>query len=197
MPASTGEYAKNYTIYRSLVDQFDGFYRVYNATSGKAVPYSNYTLNINNGDIVAWLNDGVPDSRLTIISSQKLWDNNTGDLKWAYKQFSYAFNKSGTYEVYIRQYPDFRQKIVVGQIKSSSVRTMIPKSTTKVTKISAINVTTPKHTIKTTTHIAGTTVNTTKSDIVSTIINYKRLNTLILFTILLLLVYLINKKVKE
>lgn len=128
--------------YRILVDQYHGFYRVYNASSDKAVFYQNDTLNINKGDTITWLNDAVPDTKLTIISRQKLWNNYSGELKWAYKQFSYTFNKSGIYEIYIKERPKFRQKIIVDSpkissitnIKNNTVKTNTTKSNTNNTK---------------------------------------------------------------
>lgn len=108
------------TIYRAAIDQYHGFYRVYNATSGKVVAYQGEDLNIYNGDTVLWMNDAVPDTRFTIISEQQLWDDNSADLKWAYKQFIYTFNESGIYSVYIRQYPHFKQKIIVNPTETTS-----------------------------------------------------------------------------
>lgn len=127
----------NYSV---LVDQYHGFYRVYNVMSNKIVPYQNDTLNIYKGDTITWRNDAVPDYRLTIISQQKLWDNNSADLKWAYKLFTYTFNTSGIYEVYVRQYTKFGQKIIVGPIELNSTNTTKVEKTNKVSGQSSKNV---------------------------------------------------------
>lgn len=111
--------------YRIAIDQYHGFYRVYVANkSGRVVPVSyNGTLNISKGDTITWMNDAMPDARLTVISQQKLWADNSGILKWAYKQFSYTFNKSGIYDVYIKENSKFKQKIIVGPIESNPTNT--------------------------------------------------------------------------
>lgn len=116
----SGEIVKKPTTYRILVDQYHGFYRiyeVYNKSLGRTINYQNGTLNINKGDTIIWINDAVPDTKLIIINQQKLWGNNSGELKWAYKQFNYTFDKSGLYDVYIKGHSksQFRQQIIVGR----------------------------------------------------------------------------------
>jgi len=44
---------------------------------------------------VVWINDAIPDRRITIVNKQKLWNDNNGTLKWFDKQFGYSFIKSG------------------------------------------------------------------------------------------------------
>lgn len=126
----TIENISNTTIYRSLVDQDYGFYRVIDITAHKPAPYVNNTLTIYVGDTVLWENDATPDESLTIISEQKLWENKGAYLRWNYQKFSYTFNQSGDYSVYISEYPrETHQKIIVknipGTINVTSVPTVI------------------------------------------------------------------------
>lgn len=113
----TIENTSNTTTYRSLVDQDYGFYRVIDITTHKPAPYVDNTLTIYVGDTVIWENDATPDEPLTIISEQKLWGNRSAYLRWNYQKFSYTFNQSGNYSVYISEYPrEAHQKIVVNNI---------------------------------------------------------------------------------
>lgn len=106
----------NSSIYRVHIDNYHGFYRVYNMTLGEQINYHNDTLNINKGDTVMWSNEA-SDRRLTVISVQKLWSEKYGYLPWPNRRFSYTFNKPGTYNVYIKEYPKFTQRIVVGPLE--------------------------------------------------------------------------------
>ncbi len=119
--------------YKTLVDQYHGFHSVYNLTSGMAEKtYQNNTLNISIGDVVVWTNDAVPDTKLTIINEQKLWDKSAGVLNLNYKEFRYKFNKSGIYDVYINEYKRFKQKIVVGiDVINSTNRSTVTKNISK------------------------------------------------------------------
>lgn len=101
--------------YRTDVDQDYGFYRVRDITTHKPALYDikNNTLTINVGDTVIWMNDATPDWPLTIASEQGLWDNTSARLRWNYQKFSYTFNESGEYGVYIKEYPSEKQKIIV------------------------------------------------------------------------------------
>lgn len=66
----------NNATYRVLVDHTYGFYRVYEANNATSViNYENRTLNISKGDTIIWLNDAVPDTKLTIVNKQNLWEN--------------------------------------------------------------------------------------------------------------------------
>lgn len=126
----TIENMSNTTIYRSLVDQDYGFYRVIDVTAHKPAQYVNNTLTIYVGDTVIWENDATPDEPLTIISEQKLWENRGAYLRWNYQKFSYTFNQSGDYSVYISEYPrKTHQKIIVknipGTINVTSAPTII------------------------------------------------------------------------
>lgn len=115
--------------YRSSVDQDYGFYRVIDITTHNPAKYENNTLTINIGDTVIWENDATPDEPLTIISEQGLWGNRSAYLRWNYQKFSYTFNQSGTYSVYIKEYPrEKHQTIIVkdvsGLVKVASTPTM-------------------------------------------------------------------------
>lgn len=99
--------------YNSDVDQDYGFYRVIDYTTHKPALYANNTLTINVGDTVVWINDATPDVPLTIINKEGLWGNRSAYLRWNYQRFSYTFNESGTYEVYIKEYPREQHQIIV------------------------------------------------------------------------------------
>lgn len=120
-------------IYYSDVDQDYGFYRVIDYTAHKPSPYVNNTLTINVGDTVVWINDAKPDWPLTIISKEGLWDNRSAYLRWNYQRFSYTFSESGTYDIYIKEYPREQHQIIVvksmGPIVISSTPTIIVTGT--------------------------------------------------------------------
>jgi len=99
--------------YHSDVDQDYGFHRVIDYTTHKPSPYVNNTLTINVGDTVVWINDATPDEPLTILNKEELWENRSAYLRWNYQRFSYTFNESGTYEVYIKEYPREQHQIIV------------------------------------------------------------------------------------
>lgn len=111
-------------VYKVYIDKDHGFYRVYNQTSDKAVlPYINRTLNIYKGDTIIWENDAVPDMRMTIVSKQNLWDTKEAFLSWSYRKFSYTFNKSGIYDIYIKEKPKLLQTIIVGPLDLNKTKT--------------------------------------------------------------------------
>lgn len=99
--------------YKVYVDDIDGFYRVRALNTTQIPEYTNLTLMINTGDKVIWESES-EDYTITIVSEQGLWDNASAKLRWNTQQFSYTFNQSGTYGIYIREIPKIRhQKIVV------------------------------------------------------------------------------------
>ncbi len=73
-----------------------------------------------------------PDNWLTIISEEKLWNDKV--LNYGGKEFSYKFNNSGIYNVYIKERPLLKQKIIVGPI-------IINGTNKKVTNVIKQNVT--------------------------------------------------------
>lgn len=108
---------RTHVTYRFLVDNDNGFRRLINITANKEMPNDNRTLRIYIGDSITWVNFATPDIPLTIVSDQNLWKDKDGLLKWNYKQFTYTFNKSGNYAVYIRQSPRLKhQNIMVDPI---------------------------------------------------------------------------------
>ncbi len=115
----------NYSV---LVDQKNGFYKVYEIDNGtfKNPDYQNNTLNISKGDTITWSNEAYVDYQLTIMSIPNLWDN-SGLMKYNNKKFTYTFNESGIYDIYIDEFPKFRQKIVV---ESLEINKTIEKSQT-------------------------------------------------------------------
>lgn len=124
------------TVYRSLVDQDYGFYRVIDITTHKSAPYVNNTLTIYVGDTVIWENDATPDEPLTIINEQRLWGNKSAYLRWNYQKFSYTFNQSGNYSVYISEYPrETHQKIIVNDVPGNISVTSMPTVTLTINPI--------------------------------------------------------------
>lgn len=100
-------------VYKFFVHDIDGFYRVRALNTTQIPEYTNYTLRINAGDKVIWESES-EDYTITIVSEQGLWDNTSAKLRWDTQQFSYTFNQSGTYGIYVREFPKIRhQKIVV------------------------------------------------------------------------------------
>jgi plastocyanin len=98
-------------LYTSDVDEY-GFRRV-TVRNGSA-PYKNNTLTINSGDTVKWVS--VTDNAwyLTVVSKEGLWNNSSSMMKYKFRYFNYTFERSGEYEVYIKEFPrDTHQKIVV------------------------------------------------------------------------------------
>ncbi len=133
--AGTTENVSNTIItYRSDVDQDYGFHRVIDYTTHKPTSYVNRTLNINVGDTVEWINDATPDEPLTIMSKEGLWGNRSAYLRWNYQKFSYTFNQSGTYEIYIKEYPREQHQIIV--VKDNKI---IPTPTITLTTNPTVN----------------------------------------------------------
>lgn len=106
-------------VYRSLIDGYHGFYRVV-VDKNESLSYENYTLNIDIGDKIIWINDD-PSDTLTIISEQQLWDNDTAILKYTGRQFNYVFNNTGTYTFYIKQYRALSKQTVLVSDPTSNV----------------------------------------------------------------------------
>ena len=100
--------------YSSSIDQDYGFYRVIDITTHKQAPYdNNHTLTIYVKDTVEWINYADPDEPLTIISKDNLWGNRSAYLRWNYQKFNYTFDQSGTYDIYIKEYPRLQHQTIV------------------------------------------------------------------------------------
>lgn len=185
---------KKPVTYRVFVDNQQGFNRIYDITLNKPVYSQNRTLNIYRGDTIIWTNN--IDKRLTIVSEQKLWDNKSGLLAWEYKGFNYTFTGPGIYNIYIKEYPTLKQKIIVGPIEQDSTSKNIINMTNTESNITTIkpnstNITTVKQ--NSTSNAPNITMKPAKSlysDIRS------RFDTIIL-VIVLLSIYVLSRRIKE
>ena len=182
----------NSKTFRILVDQYNGFYRayeIYNVTLAKAAPYENRSLNISRGDTIIWINDAVPDTELTMVSKEGLWDKYNGTLKWSYKQFIYTFNKSGIYEIYVKEYPRFRQTIKVGPLDIENVNNT--NNTINQTNITKQNSTVDN------TNKNKTIINTSNNSMPTVPLEKKQGNeVVVLITVTLSLIYIFDRKIK-
>lgn len=110
---------KNQATYRILIDQHYGFFRTYEMHDkllGDEIIQENNTLNISKGDIIIFASDTIPDVYLTVISKENIWSVDVGTLKYGGKEFSYTFNKSGIFNMYLKEHPLLKQKIIVGPL---------------------------------------------------------------------------------
>lgn len=102
---------RKHALIISDVDEF-GFNKltIINATS----TYENHTVSINRSDTVKWVSVTNAGYYLTIVSKEGLWDNSSSFLRYSLRAFSYTFNETGTYEVYLKEFPRLpHQKIIV------------------------------------------------------------------------------------
>lgn len=94
--------------YKSFADGDFGFYKVVATNASVPVMFDsvNRTLSINKGDNIIFVNlpRGDISDVLTIISAEGLWDNATGRLPQAYKQFNHTFNETGTFTVLVKEF---------------------------------------------------------------------------------------------
>ena len=110
---STGNIGQDGSVtYRSLIDGYKGFYKVVISGTVEVPLYENYTLNINVGDNIVWVNDD-PTDIITIVSEQKLWKNDEVVLGHIGSQFNYTFDEIGTYTFYIKQYQGFPKQTII------------------------------------------------------------------------------------
>lgn len=123
-------YNRTPDAYKVFVDGYHGFYRVYNLNTGEELvgeENEDKTLYIIVGDTVAWNNED-PTESFVVTSEPRLWSNETGSLAPA-KKFNYTFNRSGIYDVYIRQRQTFpHQIIIVESLNLTSNRTTIERA---------------------------------------------------------------------
>lgn len=184
---------QNNTTYRTFVDQNHGFYivyQVYDVTFGKVANYQNRTLNISRGDTITWINR--EDMRLTVISEQKLWDEKSGFLAWEYKEFNYTFTNPGIYDVYIKENPGLKQRIIVGPIESN-LKIVTDVNNTPINE---------KLTTKTTAIKQNSTINKSNVPISISVShtlydNIKSMLDTILLVIVLLSMFVLSGRIKE
>ena len=106
----------NSSTYRSFIDGYHGFYKVVVSGTEDILSYENYTLNINVGEEIVWINDDQNDT-LTIISEQESWKDDEAVLESKGGKFSHIFNNSGMFTVYMKQYRGLpKQTIIVSGI---------------------------------------------------------------------------------
>jgi len=130
------------SVYRVFVDEWYGFKRAIEANY-TPFKYENQTLNLNVGDTVIWVNDADNES-ITIVSKEGLWAD--AYLKYIRSSFKYIFNKSGTYEVYMKEFPRRpHQTIIVAPVETPIVTT--PPPTPTATETAAPTATAPTATI--------------------------------------------------
>ena len=116
----------NSITYRTLVNGYKGFYKVFIEGAVEYPPYENYTLNINVGDEIIWINDDVGDT-ITIISEDGLWKDSKATLKYTGRQFKYTFNDIGTYTFHIKQNKTLpRQTVIVSNVSTDISPTPTP-----------------------------------------------------------------------
>ena len=110
---SVGDIDQNSSsTYRSFIDGYHGFYNVAVAETEDILPYENYTLNINVGEEIVWINDDQSDA-ITIISEQELWKDDEAVLESKGGKFSHIFNNSGMFTVYMKQYRDHPKQTII------------------------------------------------------------------------------------
>ncbi len=218
--------------YKVLVDQYFGFYRIFEIggtlfgneidsgfnASNKSL---NAILNISRGDTIIWVNDAMPSKMMTIISKEKLWnlsreklfDNENGTLQHNGKEFSYIFNNSGIYNVYVKERPLLKQKIIVGPIDMSGTNTIRKNSTnpgpTNVTGTKSLtstaesNLTTKSGQNNTTVIKQNSTMNKSNSTPISIRLTdglsskIKSKSDVSIMTIILLGIYILSGRIKE
>ena len=95
--------------YHVFVDKEFGFFGVRSNNTTELISYDNKTLFIDIGDKVVWENYVVSDERVTVVSSNKLWNETDVVLGWRSKTFGYTFNKSGTYKFHLKENQIFKE----------------------------------------------------------------------------------------
>ena len=102
--------------YRVWVDSDYGFriVRALNGSESFILPsdFDRFNFTINVGDTVRWINDDLYGYKLTIVSAEGLWANQT--MRYNKSFFDHTFNNSGNFTVYILEKPAKpRQRIIV------------------------------------------------------------------------------------
>lgn len=151
LTGDVGEY--NFTVYKSPVDTYSGFYSVINESTGEFYQYENHTLNINIGDKIVWVNRDTTDI-ITIINDQGLWGNNSVVLEFR-EQFNYTFNDPGIYTFHIDRYKKLSKQTII--VSSDNTGTTVNMTTGSIISPTI----TPVTTIGTTTTTDNTSVEDT------------------------------------
>ena len=91
--------AEKYIIF---TDREFGFWALRTANISNQSHYINKILTINTGDTVEWINMDGYDERISVISEDNLWENESL-LSGVGKTFDFTFNSSGTYTFRIKE----------------------------------------------------------------------------------------------
>lgn len=214
---------KDPVTYKVLIDQYFGFYRVFEMdgtlfgteidsgfnSSNKSL---NATLNISIGDTIIWTNDAAPSKMMTIISKEKLWnlsreklwDRENGTLRSNGKEFNYTFNKSGIYNVYVKERRILKQKITVGSIDTNDTNDTSPGLTSVTqTNDTKSNLTMKSGQNNTTAIKQNATLNKSNPVPVSVMLaggifsKIKSKSDISIMTIVLLGIYILSGRIKE
>lgn len=88
-----------YTVY---TDREFGFWGVRATNVSNQSNFVNKTLTISTGDTVDWINMDSNDDRITLISNNNLWENDSV-LSGVGKRFDFTFNSSGSFAFSIKE----------------------------------------------------------------------------------------------
>lgn len=110
--------------YKSYIDGTFGFYKI-RTTVNKPITYENHTLTINQGDTIIWISD-TESKQFTIISDQRLWNDNSAFLKSFNDVFSYTFVTPGTYSFHVKDISAMKQNIIVDSVDNYQIDTPVP-----------------------------------------------------------------------
>jgi hypothetical protein len=118
MPSPSPTMISSPIKYIVWIDSDYGFYTIRAVRGNHSLflpPYFDIlNFTIHTGDKVRWMNDDSYDFPLTIVSNEGLWTGRTGLMRYQGEHFEYIFNKTGTYDFSIQEYPRIEhQKITV------------------------------------------------------------------------------------
>ena len=135
---SVGDIENGSITYKSLIDEYKGFYKVFNEQTGKYITYENYMLDINVGDNVIWINDDATDT-VTIISEQNLWNDDEGTLVYTGRRINYTFGSTGIYTFHLKENESLQQIIIVSN--ADNITNMTEDNITDTTNMTEDNIT--------------------------------------------------------
>lgn len=197
--------SSNSATYRILIDQHYGFFRVFEMNGklfGKELDNENRTLNISRNDTVIFVSDTIPDKRLTIVSNEELWKDKV--LKYSGKEFDYTFNKSGIYDMFIKEYPPLKQKIIVGPIDINISNTINDTKPNLTNIINNTNMTIESGSTNTMSVKQDSTLNNTNSTAVISIgltdglrSKIRSDSDVLILSVILLGIYFLSGRIKE